>query len=219
MNGAIPYYRIQERSAHHEVKSGFSSPGSLGRVPILLCDMAHHVNNLLMRIQGYTSLMLMDIDAGQAGFSRLKQIENYVAYGAMLTSQLLACAGRGVYADPVNIPPLLLDSRNTQGAMAGAHQNSSRIFIVGYEKDRIRPGLLGICRDISLKMAGLFTSIEGAMMRGRHNRIEKAYIEKIRRTTGEGARIARGVTAVFNRPQAPLAHRQTDSRHSHAGVV
>ncbi len=207
MNGAIPYYQFQERGGQRVAKSGFSRTGSLDRVSFLLCDMAHHVNNLLMRIQGYTSLMLMDIEEGQAGFDRLKHIENYIAYGAMLTSQLLACAGRGVYNDPVNIPPLLLEPQDSRGAASVDYNDSFRIFILGYEKSNMRSGLLGLCRDISIKMAGLFTVIESVMMKGRHTRIEKTYIGKLRRATGEGGRIAQGVTAVFNRPQGLPAHR------------
>lgn len=218
MNGAIPYYQMQARRVHRGAKSGFTSPGSLGRVSILLCDLAHHVNNLLMRVQGYTSLMLMDIEEGQAGFDRLKHIENHIAYGAMLTSQLLACAGRGVYNDPVNIPPLLLEPQGFRGAASADYIDSFRIFIVGYEKGNMRSERLGLCRDISMKMAGLFTGIESVMMKGRHNRIEKAYIGKLRRATGEGARIAQGVTAVFNLPQGLSVHRYPASRRSRAAV-
>ncbi|MCP3952428.1 MAG: hypothetical protein GY697_09470 [Desulfobacterales bacterium] len=203
MHGAIPYYKIQTRRAYHEAKRTFSSPGSMGGVPILLCDMAHHVNNLLMRIQGYTSLMLMDVQAGQTGYERLKQMETYIAYGAMLTSQLLACAGRGVYADPVNIPPLLLETPGAHGSVFAEDTISARLFIIGYEKDQIRPGLLGICRDISLKMTGLFTGIESVMMKGRHNQIEKGYLDRVRRATADGARIAQGVSAVLGRSQSP----------------
>ncbi len=219
MSGAIPYYQMQERSVQRAAGGGFSGPGSLGRVSVLLCDMAHHVNNLLMRIQGYTSLMLMDIEEGQAGFDRLKHIENYIDYGAMLTSQLLACAGRGVYNDPVNIPPLLLDPQSSRGGASVDYNDSFRIFIVGYEKGNMRAGLLGLCRDISIKMAGLFTGIESVMLQGRHTRIEKTYIDKLRRATGEGSRIAQGVTVLFNRPQGRSVYRNPASPRRRAEVT
>jgi len=197
MSGARPYYKIQQRIARQEARSGLSKPTRPDKFQMLLCNMAHHVNNLLMRIQGYASLMLMDVKEGQAGFERLKHIENYVGYGAVLTSQLLAFAGRGVYADPVNIPPLLLEPQGTTGATPGDNEVRSRLFIIGQNGSDLRPGLLTSCRDITQKIAGLFTGIESVSLAGYPGKIEKEYIGKIRAATGEGTRIARDVTAVF----------------------
>ena len=208
MRGAIPYYRIRESRSVRKAESGSPGPESLGRVPVLLCDMAHHVNNLLMRIQGYTSLLLMDMDPGKTGFERLKLVENYIAYGGMLTSQLLACAGRGVYSDPVNIPPLLLKSQDETGWQTTPCAISSRLFVVGGQSGQIQPGYLGICRDISLKMEGLFKSIGDAVLKGRHLRDEKEYLARIRSDTGEGAQLARNIAAVFNTARVRQTHRQ-----------
>ena len=59
--------------------------------------IAHDFNNLLMGIQGYTSLMLMDIDATHPFYERLKIIESQVKSGADLTKQLLGYARGGRY--------------------------------------------------------------------------------------------------------------------------
>jgi hypothetical protein len=197
MNGAVPYYKIQERTAPNESEAVIPLRDRPENFQILLCNMAHHVNNLLMRIQGYASLMLMDVKEGHAGFERLKHIENYVGYGAVLTSQLLAFTGRGVYADPVNIPPLLLEQQVSTGATPGVREIRSRLFIVNQEAARVRSGSLSTCHEIVQKIAVLFAGIENVSIAGRFSRIEKQYIGKIKTATGEGCRIARDVNAVF----------------------
>lgn len=202
MRGAIPYYKTQALIAPQEVRTGLAKPDRPDTFQILLCNMVHHVNNLLMRIQGYASLMLMDVKEGQAGFERLKNIENSVGYGAVLTSELLAFAGRGVYADPVNIPPLLLETAGTTGSTPSDNEVRSRLFIVGQKEDGLRPGLLSTCRDITRKIALLFSGIESISRAGRNNWIEKEYFGRIRAATGEGSRLAREVAAVFQ----PVRH-------------
>jgi len=59
--------------------------------------IAHHFNNLLMGIQGRTSLMLMDIDPSHSFYRHLKGIEEQVISAANLTKQLLGFARRGKY--------------------------------------------------------------------------------------------------------------------------
>jgi len=211
MSGAIPYYKIQQRIARQEARAGLSKPERPDKFQTLLGNMVHHVNNLLMRIQGYASLMLMDVKQGQAGYERLKHIENYVGYGALLTSQLLAFTGRGVYADPVNMPPLLLEPQGTAAAAAGDNEVRSRLFIIGPTAGDLRPGLLTSCRDITQKIAGLFTGIESIGLTGHLSTIERQYSARIRAATGEGTRITRHVTALFQ-PVRDRAVRRPASR-------
>ena len=59
--------------------------------------MAHNFNNLLMGIQGYISLMLLDMDKDHPHYARLKNIEKQVRSGARLTHQLLGYAREGKY--------------------------------------------------------------------------------------------------------------------------
>jgi nitrogen-specific signal transduction histidine kinase/CheY-like chemotaxis protein len=59
--------------------------------------IAHDFNNLLMGIQGYASLMLMDMDSSHPHYDRLKRIEDYVKSGANLTKHLLGFAQGGRY--------------------------------------------------------------------------------------------------------------------------
>ncbi|MBN1382608.1 MAG: PAS domain S-box protein, partial [Deltaproteobacteria bacterium] len=69
----------------------------LESIGTLAGGIAHDFNNLLMGIQGYTSLMLMDIDPSHPFYEQLKIIESQVKNGADLTKQLLGYARRGRY--------------------------------------------------------------------------------------------------------------------------
>lgn len=59
--------------------------------------IAHDFNNLLMGIQGYTSLMLLDVDPGHSFYEMLTSIMKQAQSGAKLTNQLLGYARKGKY--------------------------------------------------------------------------------------------------------------------------
>lgn len=59
--------------------------------------IAHDFNNLLMGIQGYTALMLRDVEATRHYDEQLKAIQALVQSGANLTRQLLGFARAGRY--------------------------------------------------------------------------------------------------------------------------
>ncbi|MFW6147085.1 MAG: PAS domain-containing hybrid sensor histidine kinase/response regulator [Thermodesulfobacteriota bacterium] len=59
--------------------------------------IAHNFNNLLMGIQGNTSLMLLETNPSHSNYPRLKNIEKAVENGSKLTSQLLGYAREGKY--------------------------------------------------------------------------------------------------------------------------
>lgn len=59
--------------------------------------IAHNFNNLLMGIQGYTSLIMMDTPPDDPRYGRLQRIENQVLSGSKLTKQLLGYARKGKY--------------------------------------------------------------------------------------------------------------------------
>jgi two-component system cell cycle sensor histidine kinase/response regulator CckA len=64
--------------------------------------ISHDFNNLLMGIQGYTSLMLLEIDSTHPNYDKLKAIESQVKSGADLTRQLLGYAQGGRYVISMN---------------------------------------------------------------------------------------------------------------------
>ena len=58
----------------------------LEAIATLAAGVAHNFNNLLMSIQGFVSLMFLDIEEGNQHFSRLKTIEDLIKRGSELTT-------------------------------------------------------------------------------------------------------------------------------------
>ena len=78
--------------------------------------IAHDLNNLLMGIQGRTSLMLLQTDPIQPQFEHLKEIETYIKRAAKLTQQLLGFARGGKYeVSPTNMNDLIEKSAQMFG--------------------------------------------------------------------------------------------------------
>ncbi len=79
--------------------------------------IAHNFNNLLMTIQGNTSLMLLDNDAPHPHYERLNCIKRSVESGARLTSELLGYARKGKYEVlPLDLNQLIKGAIETFGS-------------------------------------------------------------------------------------------------------
>jgi signal transduction histidine kinase len=97
----------------------------------LAAGMAHDFNNILMIIQGCTSLLLMDENSGSYGNRRLKEIEKHVKSAADLIQQLLGFAGKAVnlprsidIAELIEKTVLLFDSNHTAISIRELHHNA-----------------------------------------------------------------------------------------------
>lgn len=78
--------------------------------------MAHNFNNLLMGIQGNSSLMLLEADSKHPFHIRLKNIEKLVSSGSKLTRQLLGYARKGQYEiKPISLNQLIQETSDTFG--------------------------------------------------------------------------------------------------------
>ncbi|MCX5806007.1 MAG: PAS domain S-box protein [Proteobacteria bacterium] len=70
--------------------------------------IAHDFNNLLMGIQGYASLMMLDISPDHPHYEKLKRIEEQIKNASNLTGQLLGFARGGKYVvKPVSMNELI----------------------------------------------------------------------------------------------------------------
>jgi two-component system, cell cycle sensor histidine kinase and response regulator CckA len=80
--------------------------------------IAHDFNNLLMAIQGNVSLVMFDLEASDARYRLLANIEKLVGSGAELTAKLLGYARRGKYeAKPLLLNDLVRETAETFGRM------------------------------------------------------------------------------------------------------
>jgi PAS domain S-box-containing protein len=81
---------------------------------------AHAFNNLMMGIQGHTSLLLFDIESSHPHYESLKKIEEQIQEGAELTSQLIGYARKGRYqAAVLNINEIIENTSQTFAKMKG----------------------------------------------------------------------------------------------------
>jgi CheY-like chemotaxis protein len=88
----------------------------LEAIGTLAGGLAHDLNNLLMTIQGNTSLILYETDTDNPHYESLTSIENAVKSGAKLTKQLLGYARKGKYVvRPINLNKVVEATSDTFG--------------------------------------------------------------------------------------------------------
>jgi PAS domain S-box-containing protein len=90
----------------------------LEAIGTLAGGIAHAFNNLMMGIQGHTSLLLYDIDSTHPHYESLKKIEKEIQDGAELTSQLIGYARKGRYRTGlINMNEIVENTSKTFGKM------------------------------------------------------------------------------------------------------
>ncbi|MFP4475600.1 MAG: PAS domain S-box protein [Desulfatibacillaceae bacterium] len=88
---------LRDVSYNKRLEAHLQHAQKMEAIGTLAGGVAHDFNNLLMGVQGYVSLMLLDMDRGHPLHDKLRKIEQHVTSGAELTKQLLGVARGGKY--------------------------------------------------------------------------------------------------------------------------
>ncbi len=88
---------LRDISEQKKLEAQLHQAQKMEAIGTLAGGITHDFNNLLMGIQGRTSLLLMGIDSSHPQYEHLKGIEDYVISAADLTKQLLGFARKGKY--------------------------------------------------------------------------------------------------------------------------
>jgi signal transduction histidine kinase/CheY-like chemotaxis protein len=97
-----------------QLEAQFQHAQKMEALGTLASGIAHNFNNILMGIQGYASLMLMDIDSAHPHYKRLRGIEQQVQSGSNLTKQLLGYAREGRYeVKTINVNDIVKETSDT----------------------------------------------------------------------------------------------------------
>lgn len=94
----------KDEAQRQKLESLLKQSDKMEAIGTLAGGIAHDFNNILMGIQGYISLMLIDLSPETSNYERLKLVEDQVMSGSQLTSQLLGFARGGQYeVKPIDI--------------------------------------------------------------------------------------------------------------------
>ena len=88
---------FEDLTEYKRVESQLRQAQKMESIGTLAGGIAHDFNNLLMGIQGYASLMLLEMDPSHSHYNWVRRIEDQVQSGASLTRQLLGFARGGQY--------------------------------------------------------------------------------------------------------------------------
>ena len=175
VTGIVGIFR--DISEQKQLESQLLHAQKMEAVGTLAGGIAHDFNNLLTGIQGYASLMFLDMNITHPLYDKLKGIEDQVRSGAELTKQLLGFARGGKYEVSVTDMNEII---NKTSSMFGRtkkeitiHRNyKDNIWAVEVDRGQIEQVLLNIYvnawqampggGDLYLETANIFLDEESA---------------------------------------------------------
>ena len=134
---------------HKKLQAQLIKAQKMEAIGTLAGGIAHNFNNILMGVQGRTSLMLMDKVPSDRDYEHLKGIEEYVKNAVELTRDLLGYARRGKYeVKPTNINTLIQQENKMFGSTkkeVRLHEKyEKKIWPVEVDRGQIKQVLLNL---------------------------------------------------------------------------
>lgn len=158
ITGVVQFVRDITRTKRLEIQLQYAQ--KMEAIGTLAGGIAHNFNNILMGIQGYGSLMLLDAEPQTPNYDRLKNIDKLVRNGSKLTSQLLGFAREGNY----EIKPLQLNEIVKE--TAETFRTTRKDISVHLNLDKALPGIKGDKGQIEQLLLNLFVNAADAMPEG-----------------------------------------------------
>ena len=154
------YGVARDISERKRLENTLNNAQKMEAVGTLAGGIAHDFNNLLMGVQGYTSIMLLDIESDHPHYEKLKSVEQYIQRGAELTRQLLGFA-KGMKFDvkTINVNELITEVSRMFG------RTKKQIVIYNHLDDEIMP-VDDDAGQIEQVLLNLFLNAANAMLDG-----------------------------------------------------
>ncbi|MDY6949948.1 MAG: response regulator [Thermodesulfobacteriota bacterium] len=140
--------RMEEEK--RKLKAQFEKSQRLEAIGTLAGGIAHNFNNLLMGIQGSTTLIMEDIEPSHPHHEILKVVEKLIQNGSRLTRQLLGCAREGLYEiKPLSLNQLVRDTLETFGStkkdITIEEELADDLLAVEADQGQVEQLLLNLC--------------------------------------------------------------------------
>ena len=109
---------LRDISEQKRLQAQLQQAQKMESIGTLAGGIAHDFNNLMMAIQGYVSLMLLDIDPSHRHYEALINIEHKIQSGSKLTAQLLGYARKGKYElKPIDLNHMIKETSDAFGRL------------------------------------------------------------------------------------------------------
>lgn len=151
--------RRQAEKDREKLRAQLYQAQKMESIGTLAGGIAHNFNNVLMGIQGHTSLMMMDKNVDDPDYAHLKGIERCVKNAAELTRDLLGFARGGKYeVKPTDLNSLIQKENkmfaSTKKEIRFHEKYAKDLWIVEVDRSQIRQALLNLYVNACQAMPG-----------------------------------------------------------------